>query len=718
MYSKLLTPILVFAHLAVNTHLSPQASAQEPPPQSCTPCHDRRAQETPYGPPGKLLAESVHSSLDCTDCHESASLEGLDPAASNPHPEPMAPVDCGQCHEDEVEAYTKHGRLEVGKDPDIPSCWNCHGTHDIYPSSDRQSHVHPVNLASTCRFCHADVDLVRKHDILRDQPIKLYESSVHGRASKKGIYVAATCNDCHAARGPDGRFTTHRILTPADPSSPIFHFNIPDTCGRCHKAVTRDYLEGIHGQRVTQGSVDAPVCTHCHGEHGIISPKDPRSPVSAARLAESTCSPCHESQILNEKYGIPAGRLRSYVDSYHGLKSKAGDVHVANCASCHGAHRILPSSDPTSSINPKNVRETCGECHPDITPALATTSIHDTATGVRTGWPHFFTVLYIWIIVVTIGIMLLHNAADWWRQIRRTARKTFVIRMNVSETAQHWVLMISFIVLVVSGFSLRFSESWWVEVLFGWGGGKGFLFRGTIHRVAAVVFLCWAFWHAIYLCTARGRRWFRDMLAGKRDLTDIKENILFFLGARDTEPQFGRFSYMEKCEYWALIWGTLIMAVTGILLWFDNYFVERWHLPKDVLEVAMVIHYCEAWLAALAILVWHIYGVIFRPSVYPMNTAWWAGRMPKEMYLHEHPRGPRLKARTYVVHYEDEEEWSLDEQGPPGKTPHSQPSLTPKRSRSRSLPGAAPPIDWVGRRLAHVRRGRRPVSAPPRTGPR
>jgi cytochrome b subunit of formate dehydrogenase len=348
--------------------------------------------------------------------------------------------------------------------------------------------------------------------------------------------------------------------------------------------------------------------------------------------------------------------LLTYVDSYHGLKAKAGKVNVANCASCHGSHRILPSTDPTSSIHRDNLRSTCGECHPDISAELASVSVHETAAGIKTGWPRFFTVLYYWMISITIGLMALHCLGDWVRHIRIMEEKPFVIRMNVNETMQHWVLAVSFIVLVISGFSLRFSEAWWVQLLFGWGGGEGFIIRGQVHRVAAVIFVVYCVWHLLYLFTRRGWRWFKDMLASPRDLVHIRQSALFFLGARVERPPFGRFSYMEKCEYWALIWGSAIMTVSGVLLWFDNYFVERWNLPKGVLDVALVIHYYEAWLATLAILVWHGYSTIFSPHVYPMNPAWLAGRMPKDMYLHEHPEGPRLKTFIHRRLFEEEEE--------------------------------------------------------------
>jgi cytochrome b subunit of formate dehydrogenase len=195
--------------------------------------------------------------------------------------------------------------------------------------------------------------------------------------------------------------------------------------------------------------------------------------------------------------------------------------------------------------------------------------------------------------------------------------------------------------------------------MFGWGGGEGFLFRGLVHRIAAVAFVFCCVWHFFYLWTHRGRRTFRDMTLAKRDFADLRDNTLFFLGMKDRRPSFGRFNYIQKCEYWALVWGAMIMSVTGVLLWFDNYFVEQGNLPKGILDVALVIHYYEAWLASLAVVVWHGYSVIVSPHVYPMNPAWISGRMPKEMYAREHPEGPRLKAHAQKTLAEEDEESSL-----------------------------------------------------------
>jgi cytochrome b subunit of formate dehydrogenase len=573
------------------------------------------------------LEHSVHEGMDCLDCHSAMG--------TMPHREEalLGPIDdsCRMCHADAAEQYQAHGRVAVGTDADMPKCNDCHGGHDVLPSSVKQSKTHPVNLPRTCGECHEDLNLTKRHEILIDHPIEIYESSVHGQATRGGVYVAATCNDCHSTGA-----SAHKIFSPGHPDSAINHFNIPSTCGRCHKGVEADFWEGIHGQLVERGETDAPVCTHCHGEHGIISPSDPRSPVSRSRVAEETCSPCHESAVLNEKYGLRAGRLTSFIDSYHGLKSRAGDTHVANCASCHGVHRILPSNDPTSTIYPENLQRTCGECHPGISPEMAAQPIHGVAgEGLQTTAADIVEKVYIIAIVVIIGLMVLHWLIDLFRQLGNLfRRRPQVRRMTTNEVWQHTFLMVTFIALVISGFALRFGESGLTNLFFGWEGGFGL--RGTVHRVAAILFILTAIWHTVYVSsTSRGRRILRDMWPERKDFEQFVQRILYNLGLRKETPRFDRFSYVEKAEYWALIWGSVIMVLTGLLLWFDNSVVQ--FLPKGVLDVSLVIHYYEAWLATLAILVWHMYSTVFSPHVYPMNPSWVTGLMPEKMYRHEHP---------------------------------------------------------------------------------
>jgi len=621
----LASAVVIFAvALAPTLLLAADEEYEEIGSDDCSSCHEENGHGTSFE---ENLSHSSHRDLECLDCHQD---RGTVPHRSD-DAFAVGCEGCRTCHEQESEEYRAHGRAEVGVCDDVPKCSDCHGDHTVLPSSVKLSSTHPVNLPATCGKCHENLDITKKYEILIDHPIEIYESSVHGKATQGGIYVAATCNDCHSTGG-----SAHRILAPGDHESAVNHFNIPETCGQCHRGVESDFWEGIHGKFVARGETDAPVCTHCHGEHGIISPDDPRAPVSRSRVAEATCSPCHESAVLNEKYGLPSGHLTSFIDSYHGLKSKAGDTHVANCASCHGVHRILPSSDPTSTIYPANLQETCGTCHPGISEGMANQAIHGVSgEGLQTPAAYIVEKVYIAAIVVIIGLMLLHWVIDLAKHLRTlTSEGPRIQRMTLNEVWQHFFLMVTFIVLVVSGFALRFSDGFLTRLFFGWEGG--FEIRGDIHRVAAVLFLLTACWHMVYVFTSRrGRQVVKDMFPTWRDFAQFWRRIQWNIGRRANPPRFGRFSYVEKAEYWALVWGSVVMVITGILLWFDNWFIA--FLPKGFLDVSLVVHYYEAWLATLAIVVWHLYSTVFSPHVYPMNPSWLNGKMPEPMYRHEHP---------------------------------------------------------------------------------
>ena len=606
----------------------------------CSKCHDTSADGVPAVPAAKLAA-SVHEGLECRDCHQSIT--------SLPHDDHLPKVDCGSCHTDEKAAYTHHGRGVVGQTEDLPGCADCHGSHEIRPSSDPGSASHPSRFPDTCGKCHRNLDLGKKHDILLKRPVGTYEASVHGMATHEGK-PGATCIDCHSTTG-----TGHQILWLGDPSSSIAHANIPATCGRCHADIRKEYEAGIHGKLLAQGDTHAPVCTDCHGEHGILSPKDPRSNVSPTLVAEATCEPCHESARLNSVYGVPAGKLTSFVDSYHGLKSMRGDVKVANCASCHGAHKILPSRDPASSINPAHLAETCGRCHPGITSEFAQTRIH-LLPGQASGlWTARVTRIYVFLIVLVIGGMLAFVLLDLRKHWQHHMSRRQVERMNRNAVFQHTLLMVSFIVLVITGFALRYSEAWLFHTLFGWDGG--FKVRGIIHRSAAAVFLASVLWHLVYLRTPAGKSFWRGMRPGRGDIGDLKNAALYFFDRRNHAPRLGRFSFVEKAEYWALVWGTIVMALTGLLLWFDG--VARLLFNKPVLDVFRVVHLYEAWLATLAIAVWHLYSTVFRPGVYPGNPAWITGKMPAEMYAEEHAGDLEVEESDVHERKQDEKQYAI-----------------------------------------------------------
>jgi cytochrome b subunit of formate dehydrogenase len=124
------------------------------------------------------------------------------------------------------------------------------------------------------------------------------------------------------------------------------------------------------------------------------------------------------------------------------------------------------------------------------------------------------------------------------------------------------------------------------------------------------------------------------MLPRGKDVKDLLHNFGYYLGLQPTRPKIARFGYAEKAEYWAVVWGTLIMGVTGLMIWFKIGIFG--FLPRWWIDIALAIHFYEAVLATLAIIVWHFYQVIFDPDVYPLNWAFVDGRVSEELYREEH----------------------------------------------------------------------------------
>jgi cytochrome b subunit of formate dehydrogenase len=144
-------------------------------------------------------------------------------------------------------------------------------------------------------------------------------------------------------------------------------------------------------------------------------------------------------------------------------------------------------------------------------------------------------------------------------------------------------------------------------------------------------------YHLYYiLLTKRGRQLVKDLLPRYQDLRDAIGIAKYNLGISKEKPLLDRFSYVEKAEYWALVWGTIIMSATGFIMWFDNTFIGL--LTKLGWDIARTIHYYEAWLAFLAIVVWHFYFTIFNPDIYPMNLSWIRGTITEEEMIEEHPK--------------------------------------------------------------------------------
>lgn len=636
---------------------------------ACTDCHAGLAEyphPTPvpradcvscHGDEAKEIAGGVHASLEaeaCSGCH--GPPHDVRPTGK------AVGAECVGCHADEVSGYLSsvHGKADVLAGAGAAGCHSCHEpAHRMRSSADAASTIAKKNLADTCGACHANPDFLARYKIAVARPVEAYRLSVHGLAVAQGNDRAPSCSDCHG---------THEIAPATEARSPIHHRNVPGTCGTCHREIAATFATSVHGQAVEQGVADAPVCTDCHGEHRILAPSEPQSLVNPARVSTVTCGRCHGDERLAEKYNLPVDRVPAFQDSYHGLALRAGSQTVANCASCHGVHNILPASDPRSTVHPGNLARTCGSCHPGAGQRFAIGSVHwRPASASEHPVVRWIRVIYLWLIPLTLGFMALHNGADFIvklvRGVRRGHSGDQIPRMGLHFRIAHGLTVLSFPVLVVTGFALKFPESWWAEPLLRWEGHMAF--RGLVHRVAGVVLILSLLYHGIHLVLARrARAIIAHLWPRRRDARDLWEMLRYNHGLAPRRPAFRVFSYAEKLEYLAFVWGSVVMAVTGLLLWFNTFTLTNF--PSWVLDAATVAHYYEAILATLAIVVWHFYMVIFDPEVYPMDRAWITGKTSAD---HVRATRPAYYRRLMQKQRRRTEDVSPDTPPSPGRPP-------------------------------------------------
>jgi uncharacterized protein with PIN domain len=470
------------------------AAAEDDPNEACLACHGDKSLTTKRGGrtvslyvDAKKMAGSVHGANGCVSCH--ADLQGKE----LPHETPLKKVNCGSCHSDEGEQYSKslHGTAARRGDALAPHCVDCHGNHDILPVKDVRSAVAPLKIPFVCGRCHHEGTPVQtdrpipQHNILEN-----YSESIHGQGLlQKGLIVAPSCASCH---------TAHLILPHTDSRSSISRASIVATCTKCHAEIEQvhrktirgelwekkanvlpvcvdchqphkirnalypqgmadadclrchanpalkaadgrsmfvrtddlagsrhqkvacsqchsevmvsrvrpcetitqkvdcskchadmgtQYQRSTHGQLFAKNDPNAPSCKECHGTHHVLGKRDPESLTFPTNVPD-LCARCHhEGKKAAVRYtGVEHQIISRYEESIHGKGLlKSGLTVTATCTSCHTSHRELPASDPESTVNPKNVPSTCGQCHHGIQEQFVN-SVHS-ATVTRTGEP-------------------------------------------------------------------------------------------------------------------------------------------------------------------------------------------------------------------------------------------------------------------------------------------------------------------------------------------
>lgn len=582
--------------------------------QECKNCHQEILQK---------LGRSIHSDLDCESCHTNIKTVTINQTKGEPVHTDVGTLGCADCHSKVEKEYLKsiHGRTRERNVSEAPKCHSCHGTHDILPSKDPLSKTHFKNISKTCGRCHSDEALITKYNIPFPDVIKSYENSVHSKAIFKGKR-AAECADCHGV---------HNIQPSWFPDSKLYKPNIVSVCGKCHKEVASLYEESVHGQSLkAKKSMDAPACIDCHGEHLIHSVKDSNANVYSTEIPKTTCKQCHGLERLNVKYGIKKEVVKAYESNYHGLASRLGRISISNCESCHGYHNVFSPSDPRSTVHQDNIPITCGKCHKGTTRDFTLIKIHSTKAE---GTEHFIVIFvqrfYIVLIFFTLIFMCLHNLLTVRRNILERTHQSLTkyaenpLRFSLVMRIQHLILMISFMILAYTGFSLSYPDS-----LFSYPFrmlSNGTQIRRTLHRISAIILILEGVFHLWWLFyTKEGKKELKEIIPTSADFIYFFKNIKYLISGKDKPHYEGKYEYPEKIEYWASAWGTIIMSVTGLIMWFINWSLSVFSIV--IIDIARVIHFYEAILAILSILIWHFYWVIFHPEIYPMNFVWITGR--------------------------------------------------------------------------------------------
>ena len=408
-------------------------------------------------------------------------------------------------------------------------------------------------------------------------------------------------------------------------------------CGDCHGDVTQMYQGSFHGSLVyTKDADKAPLCADCHDAHNIVTPGTAEFRSQQMEL----CTQCHED----------AGE--TYLDSYHGKAYLLGSSETAVCSDCHGGHRILPASVPESTVSSENVVETCARCHPGANQNFADFRSHVNPQDPTSSWQiWFFWIAYVLLIAVVFTFSAVHTSLYIYRgakeglysrprhRVRRGDTRIEYRRFNVFHRWMHFLVIVSFTVLVFTGMPLKYKDTAWAQWFMDLFGGV--TAAGIYHRLAAIVTV--VYWTAemvfmvIMVVRARGKnlRGPGSMMFGKKDLEDLVGMFSWFFG-RGHKPQFDRYTYWEKFDYVSLTIGTVIIGLTGFMMWFPLRTTE--YLPGIWLNIALVIHSNEALLAMGVIFIFvHFFSAHLRPESFPIDKVIFTGTLPVDHYRQDRP---------------------------------------------------------------------------------
>ena len=595
---------------------------------SCLKCHE--ASET-HQVTKDDLQNSVHRNISCVKCHSTVSMGTHTRPCEN-----IERVDCSSCHAETSTRYHEsgHGVAHDSGDVNAPYCTDCHGTHRAKSRYDDTSPTYRANIPQLCGDCHrADGKANMTAQLHEIDALPDYSNSIHGQGlQEKGLLVSAVCTDCHQS---------HLILSETNPQSSIFPKNVPATCATCHKGIYDIYIESDHGignLSGTQGEHPYPTCVDCHSSHFIGSSDQDQFKTEVTQK----CEKCHEELA------------ETYLDTYHGKAHLLGHDKAARCSDCHGEHNIYNVNNPKSSINSMNIVETCKQCHPDANARFTGYLTHATHHNKEKHSALYYTFWFMTILLVSVftffGIHLLlwiprsfqHRKEKKKHPENQTTNKYFIRRFTPAQRGTHIFVIISFLLLALTGMMLKFAHMEWAAALSRLIGGVEV--AGRLHRLGAVITFGYFFFHVVYLFVFRSSRkvpmkqfFFgpNSLVPNLQDLKDFWSTIKWFVG-KGPKPNYGRWTYWEKFDYMAVFWGVAVIGFSGLMLWFPEYFTKV--MPGWLINVAQIIHSDEALLAVGFIFTINFFNSHLRPDIFPMDTVIFTGLVPFEEFRNDRPR--------------------------------------------------------------------------------
>ncbi|UCF37993.1 MAG: hypothetical protein JSU96_03785 [Acidobacteriota bacterium] len=618
------------------------------PDRLCVSCHsDENLTVTKDGETRSLYVDasmvenSVHSTNACVKCHTNVS-QARDPVCLD-----SGPVDCSMCHAEQVEQYevSHHNHLRVNGNEDAPYCSDCHEVHNEKDNEDVNSPTFARNIPDLCGRCHGEGEVATisykgtQHEIIRN-----YRMSIHGKGLlESGLLVTATCVDCH---------TSHSERPASDPLSAVNPKNIGETCAVCHQGIYEQFQKSIHSPLLTETDQDLPVCSSCHASHTIarVDQGDFRQGIL------DQCGRCHMEVT------------ETYFETFHGKVSKLGSDITAKCYDCHGSHDILPVSNPESRLSRENVIETCRGCHPNSNRKFVGYLTHATHHN-RDRYPYlYYTFWFMTILLVGVFTFFGIHTALWLPralkerangaaesvQVADSLKGRYYERFDGYSRILHLMVITSFLTLAITGMTIKFADVGIFQVISRLIGG--YEVSGFLHRVAAIITFAYFAMHIGYLVQkVRRREWpVKRMLIGENTLMFRKEDIFEFIGTIKwflgigPRPDYGRWTYWEKFDYFAVFWGVTIIGFSGLLLWFSEFFTNL-GIPGWVINVATIIHSDEALLATGSIFTVHFFNTHFRPDKFPMDPVIFTGRVPVEELKHDRPREYSIAIQNRVI---------------------------------------------------------------------